>query len=246
MLKRIVIVLVAAIGLVLGSFSLAIAMPEPFFSHQLEVGRYKILTDRPIDAEQAKHVLATVEARLSKSPLNTPSANYNIVVPGGGLKRLFFFAPARKAGGVAYFPLSTNSIFLSDVDFKANQLIAASGCRPENKRTLAYFITHEITHLQTGAAMTPLSYLRLPVWVREGLADRIGLGVPDDTQALKEALKTHAQWGRNEWNRFGYYAHYRHAVNQMLDDKQMSITDLLSLRTPFDAQRGAPASTTQG
>jgi hypothetical protein len=58
----------------------------------------------------------------------------------------------------------------------------------EPPRTLAYCCAHELTHIVTGEHIGMVGLLRLPQWVREGIADYVAIENRQSFEQLSDAL----------------------------------------------------------
>jgi hypothetical protein len=140
--------------------------------------------------------------------------------------RFVLFANTRyKAGGLAYAPLSDN-IFLRTADFDANRLVGYSGKEAAGARTLSYYIAHEITHILVGRRLGFVRDWRLPAWKNEGYADLIAKAGDFNYELAREQLRK----GDRELDprRSGLYLRYHLLVAYLLDQKGISVDDLLN------------------
>ncbi len=231
--KRAIIALVASIVLLVVGVSLTIAMPQMLFDHDLKIGRMNIHSERSFERSDVVNVIADTEQRLAKSPINNRQTTYEVFIVETRWKRKLLFAPAEDVGGVTYFPLATRNVFLSGVNFAQNRLVSPHGYIPLANRTLSYFIAHEITHLQEGTSIGALTYVLMPKWIREGFADRVGLGHPSDRDYLAYSF-AHDAIDTKHWNRFGFYSDFRLVVDKLIDQGNMQVGELLVSRTPFE------------
>jgi len=204
----------------------ALAYPEPFFAYHTERGRLAIYSDRPFDTAKAQVLLANIDARISRSPLDTHRA-HAIFVSNAEWRRQLFFNVAGGAAGVNFYPLTRN-VFLRRSGIDANTLYGRSGKAAQPPRTLIYYGAHEITHSLTGEreGLTHLYNWRLPVWVREGYADYVGLGGRGqiNVAAYYKRYRAHdPQFVAGS----GFYDRYRMLAAFFLDHKHWSVPQLL-------------------
>ena len=139
----------AAVPLMLAALlGTALAYPQPFFAYHAERGRLAIYSDQPFDAAKAETLLANVDTRISRSPLDTHEA-HSIFVTNSEWRRRLFFNTAAGAAGVNFYPLTRN-VFLRHSDIDTNTLYGGSGKATQPPRTLTYYAAHEIGHSLTG------------------------------------------------------------------------------------------------
>ncbi len=206
----------------------ALAYPQPFFAYHTERGRLELYSDRPFDAAKAQAILAQVDIRLSRSPLDHHDATHRVFVSNAAWRRAIFMNTASGAGGVNFFPVTRN-VFTRSADIDNNHLIRPNGTPAENPRTFTYYATHEITHSLTGAdrGMAHLWNFGLPVWIREGYADYVGVGGRGrvDIDAMYKQYRAHEHTFDPK---SGYYARYRLLVAFLLDRKGWSVGQLMN------------------
>ena len=168
--------------------ALSLAFPKPLFAYSVERGALSIHSDEPIPAGEGERVLAEVVVRLARSPLAEFDAPMALYVANSAWRRawLWVVAPG-DAGGFIAAPATRGHAFLSGADFVSDKLIAPSGFRTQPPRTLAYYGAHELTHVQTVRAVGVVRFHLMPAWVREGLADYVGMP-PESAAALHASI----------------------------------------------------------
>ena len=211
-----------------------IAFPEPLFAYAASHGHIDVLSDRPIDEDGARSVLADVEARLARSPLPITEGRYKLIVTNEDWRRRIMFAPVYGVGGVVYYPLSRNHAFLSGADFSRDRLLHASGRAIEPPRTLAYYGAHELAHILTGQRAGVIRFHTMPTWVTEGLADYCALGSPGDLRAFDQLLGR-APITVEQMKRHGVYPRYRLLVTYFLEERRWTLDQLLQTTLSEDA-----------
>ena len=218
-------------GRVVGAIAVAvaglIAFPEPLFAYSASRGHVEVLSDHPIDAPGARAVMADVEARLARSPLPIVAGKYKMVVTNEDWRRRILFSPVYGVGGVAYYPLSRNHVYLSGADFARDRLLRANGTAVDPPRTLGYYGAHEIAHLLTGERAGAVRFHMLPTWVVEGLADYCALGSPGDLRAFDRLLGS-APIVLEQMNLYGVYPRYRMLVTYFLEERKWTLDQLLA------------------
>lgn len=213
--------------------STALAHPEPFFAYHTEHGRLAIYSDRPFDSRRAQALLADIDARISRSPLDTHQA-HAIFACNADWRRTIFMNTARGAAGVNFYPLTRN-VFLRRSDIDADTVYGGSGKPTARPRTLTYYGTHEIAHSLTGEreGLGHLYNWGLPVWVREGYADYVGLGGAGkiDVAAYYKRYRAHDP---HFIAGSGFYDRYRMLTAFFLDRKHWSVSQLLASNMTID------------
>jgi hypothetical protein len=218
-----------AIALLAITLTLAVlgllAHPQPLFAHNVTNGRLELWSDHPFDAEAGRRVLADIENRISRSPLDRRDGAHRIFVVNEPWRARLLFLWNYGVGGVNYYPFTRN-VFIRRSDIAAGRVLRYSGEFVEAPRTLAYYGAHEIAHSLTGEAVGPVRYHRLPAWVREGLADYIALPDEHDLKSLRAKLAA----GDRALNpkKSGLYARYRLMVTLALEKQGWTLDRLLN------------------
>jgi hypothetical protein len=204
--------------------ALVLAYPEPLFAYRLQQGHLELWSDRPFGEEAGRHVLDDVERRLSVSGLNRPGERFRIFTADEPWRRRIVFLWNDGAGGVAY-PIFSGHVFLRASSIERDVLYGPSGSPAAAPRTLAYFAAHEIGHSLTVREVGLWQYLHLPVWVREGVADYIGLAGNIDIPALAQKLRDCVP--DLDPARSGLYSRYHLLVAFLMKEKGLSLRDIL-------------------
>jgi hypothetical protein len=212
-----------------------IIYPKPLFAYTLAGKSLRVYSDEPIDEQGGRAFLAGAEAVLAKWPLAPQQKTYDIFVTNSRWRRALLFTYNFDAGGVVYYFPSGRNAFLSGADFPAGTLIAPSGFVPPPPRTLVYYGAHEVAHLLTGEAVGMLRFARLPVWIREGLADYVAMEGARDFPELAKAVGGLKEWPPIEViHRFGVYPKYRLLVAHFIEREGWSIRQLLNADLSFE------------
>lgn len=224
-------------GLLCGAIVALLFHPEPLYGYHVEAGRLRLYSDRPFDAGRGRAVLADVERRLVHAApgLQDPGSTYRIFVAHSEWRKRLSFLWNYGAGGVNYYPIA-HSVFLRQADIDADRLLRTDGSPVPPPRTLAYYATHEITHTLIGKRVGAIGNWRLPVWIREGIADYVGFDGQVDIDSLTRQLRA----GDRELDpvRSGLYARYRLLVAHMLVRERWSVERLLESGLPMaEAER---------
>jgi len=202
-----------------------LVFPEPFFACYTQYGRLALYSDEPFDPARARRLLAAVDSRLRRSPLDR-GAPASIFISNTDWRQRLFMNIAYGAGGVNFFPLTRN-VFLRNADIDADTLYGRSGRPTEQPRSLTYFATHEIGHTLTAERLGVLHLWnwRLPVWIREGSADFIGFGGSVDMFRLYRRYRAHDRYFDPET---GHYDRYRLLVAYFVLRKGWTMDRLLT------------------
>lgn len=220
---------IASAALVLAASAAAVlAYPQPLFSYHVERGRLAVYSDLPFDAKKAEALLDEVDYRIARSPLDRSDGVHRIFIANAPWRARLTFLWTYGAGGVNFNPLTRN-VFIRRSDVDADRVLTSLGPVPP-PRTLAYFAAHEIGHSLITERIGAVANWRLPVWIREGLADYIAFGGKVDVAALTRAF--HAGERDLDPKRSGLYARYRLLVAQFLEHEGWTIDQLLASRLP--------------
>lgn len=221
-LGGVALICVAAVGILI--------YPQPLFAYHVAEGRLELYSDRPFDPKQGRQVLANIERRMAASPLNDDN-KYRIFIANSDWRNRLVFLWSYGAGGVNYYPL--RNVFIRAADIDADRVKKRSGALVEPPRTLAYFGAHEIGHSLVAAKLGALAHQRLPVWIREGLADYIAFGGEVEIDELARGLRRDVP--ELDPQRSGLYARYRLMVAYLLEREDWTIATLLKSPPSGDA-----------
>jgi hypothetical protein len=216
---KICLILLGAIAALL----LLLSYPQPLFPWSVRINNLSLYSDQAFSSEDGKQVLGLAQTKLLRSPLYSPHNNYAIFICNSNWRRMIFFFADSKAGGLTYYPLSSN-VFLSGAAIKENHLISPSGRPDILGRTLDHFIVHEITHVLTGKYIGGRRLYYLPTWIKEGYAEYIGCGGAfNHDKAVQEFLN-----GSPYVNvpSSASYLRYTLIVSYLLENQQWSLTKL--------------------
>ena len=225
---RLLLVCVCAVMILAASVAGVLVLPQPLFTYHVAHGRLELYSDRPFNPDSGRRVLADVERRIARSPLDHRDGVHRIFVANGEWRRRLVFLWSYGASGLNYHPLTRN-VFIRESDINADRVLSTVGPVPR-PRTLAYYGAHEIGHSLIGEHIGAFANWRLPVWIREGLADYIGFGGNVDIDALTRALRSDED--ELDPKRSELYARYRLLVAFMLVREGWSIDRLLASNMP--------------
>jgi hypothetical protein len=206
----------------------ALVHPQPAFAYHVQLGRLSLFSDKPFDVDKSKRLLADVYRRLRLASLYHSDGEHRIFVANSYWRARLVFLWNFGAAGVNYYPLTRN-VFIRESDIDNDRVLRTAGpVLPP--RTLAYYAAHEIAHSLAGEAVGPVSYHSLPAWIREGVADYIGLAQPVDFEDLIERLR--ADDPELDPKRSGLYLRYRLLVSYFIDHEHWSLERLLASPMP--------------
>jgi hypothetical protein len=92
-------------------------------------------------------------------------------------------------------------------------------------RTLAYCCAHELTHIVTSEHIGVVGLLRLPGWVREGIADYVAIEDRQSFEQLSDALADRPV-DVPMMQIYGSYPRYRLLVTYFIEKKGWSVEQL--------------------
>ena len=222
--KKTLLKFLAAIAGVFATILLLLSVPQPFFRSSVTAKNLTLYSDQPFAPESGQRVLELAEAKLAQSPLYSAEQKHLVFICNARWRQRLFFTYVYGAGGVNYYPLTTN-VFLRNSIIEENCLIGPSGNRTSGERTLDYFIAHEITHTLTGQAVGGIAYHRLPQWKREGYADYVGKGAAFNYDEAKQAFL--ANDPKMDWAKSGLYWRFHLLVAHLLDKQHWSVQRVL-------------------
>ena len=209
-------------SLTFASAAMVFARPEPFFAFSRTVENITIYDVQPIP-NSADVALRQMVNTLNASPFE-PGQMSLFVANDGWRNKLYFFL-AQEAGGVVYYPVTYDHGFLSGADYSTGQLIK-DGRKVAPPRTLAYYGSHELTHAMTGQRVGALRYHLMPEWVREGIADYVALGAPQNYARMDTVLGEDPPT-LQILDAFGAYPRYRLLVSWFLEEQDWTLDALL-------------------
>jgi hypothetical protein len=203
-----------------------LAAPQPLYPYHLEHAGLELWSDQPVDQTAGHRFMADVEGRLAQSILGGVGGNRRIFIAGTAWRERLFFLWNHGAAGVNYYPFTRNA-FLRRSDVAADRLFGPAGRPAEPPRTLAYYAAHELAHGLTGERAGTVAFIRMPRWLREGLADYAALGAG---RAKEMAGSLAPDDPRLSPERSGHYLRFHLLVACAHEDAGLSLQQLLALR----------------
>jgi hypothetical protein len=209
---RIVIALLAVVAL----YTLILCFPQPFFHWSVRDNNLSLYSDLPFSTEDGKKILSLVQNKLAASPVYSTDDRHAVFVCNTGWRRSIFFFQHPTAGGLNYYPITSN-VFLSGAVIEENRLVSPSRLPDIFGRTLDHFIAHEITHTLTVKTAGFCKYRKLPNWIKEGYPEYVGRGQGSDYDEAVRAFLADAP----EMNSpsVAPYLRYRLLVAYLLEKK---------------------------
>jgi len=209
---------------VFASYLVLLCFPQPFFQWSVTSSNLTLYSDSSFSPEDGRRILELVEAKLAASPLFSAQMHHSIFICNARWRQLFFFNRQYRVGGVNYYPLTSN-VFLRDAVIEGNQLISPSGQAVQGDRTLAYFITHEISHTITKEEAGLYRHFNLPEYVREGYPDYVAKGNAFHYEEARRAFLSEAP-EMDRW-KSGLYLRYHLLVAHLLEKENWSVRQLI-------------------
>jgi hypothetical protein len=223
-IKRALLYASAASAIVVLSFGGLIAWPDPLFAFSLAAGKIVVASDHPIPAEGGERLLRDCEKLLERSPLVAEGRRYHLYVTNEDWRHRLFFLQSPDASGLTYYYGLGGDAFLSGANFETGRLVKW-GYVNAPPRTLAYYCAHELTHIVTGEHIGMVGLLRLPEWVREGIADYVAIENRQSFEQLSDALGDRPVDVRM-MQTYGSYPRYRLLVTYFIEKKGWSVEQL--------------------
>lgn len=221
-IKRALAFAILLFSITFASAAMVFARPEPFFIFSRTVENITIYDVEPIPSA-ADVALQEIVNTLHASPFDT--GDMSLFVANNGWRNKLYFFLAQGAGGVVYYPVTYNHGFLSGADYRSG-LLVKDNRKINPPRTLAYYGSHELIHVLTGQKVGALRYHTMPEWVREGLADYIALGAPDDYIELDSVLGDEPIQ-LQALDAYGAYPRYRLLVSWFMEEQDWTLDTLL-------------------
>jgi hypothetical protein len=208
---------------------LALAIhPQPLFAYSARRANVVLHARAPLPP-QAGPLLDEVVRRAARSPLYDPARVHHVFLCDTPSLFALFTLWDRKAGGVAqiYF---TGNVFIRPTNLARGRVIGPSGDEKGGERTLAYFLTHEVTHAMTADRVGRWRYARLRAFQKEGYADYVGFDHRVDFARGREALLRDDP--EMSPKRSGLYRRYELMVAHLLERRGLTVPELLA--APLD------------
>ena len=213
----------AVVAMVAGYLALVIH-PQPLFAHSLQRGNIVLYTRRPLPPE-ATPILDDAVRRISASPLYEAGRTHHVFVCDSPITYAFFTLWNHRSGGVTdTWAWGNASIRPSNV--KRNRVIGRNGLEKGGARTLSYYIAHEVTHAMTADRVGRLHMRGLSAFQTEGYADYVAFAKPVDIARGRADLI--ANTDDMDPSKSGYYDRYRLLVGYLLQERKLSVDQLLA------------------
>jgi hypothetical protein len=217
-----------ALGLaaLVGAYLALAIHPQPLFAYTLQRGNLVLHARQPLP-DQAAPTLDDALARVSRSPLYDAARLHHVFLCGTSLLYDFFTLWDYRSGGVTH-TWFTGNVFIRPADVRRGRVIGRSGVEKGGERTLAYYVAHEVTHAMSADRAGRWRLSRLAAFQREGYADYVAFARPVDLQRGRADLE--ANTADMDPHRSGHYDRYRLLVGYLLQQRGLSVDELLARR----------------
>jgi len=181
----------------LAGFAGLILNPHVLYAHSVEIGKFTVYADEPIDSEVLVPFLALADAAVSESELADASYTYRIVfahkTPYNRLDNLIFdpYAAAR--------PTANTIIVKAPVDWQAGEALT-----DQSRIGFAYLFAHEMMHCLQAHKYGLVRFNPFtppPMWKLEGYPEYISqpLAKREQEISLKEGILMWEQAKKGAW-----------------------------------------------
>lgn len=155
------------------AYAAVLAAPQALaFPFTATVGKYRVYSERPIDAAALTMVLVKADARLATSPINQPPLAHSIFLTDGGWRWRVLATGAE--GGFALSRGYSDAIIVNSSDIAGDRV--TNGAAIGGTRPLSQVIAHEATHGLLRRRYGVLIDFTAPQWKREGYCDYVAGG----------------------------------------------------------------------
>ncbi len=178
-----------AVALLAGAAVAVLRFPQPLFAWSVAVGNLTLYSDTPFDPAAGRTLLGLARAKLLASPVFSTAERHRVFICHTSWRKWLFlnYQYPRGAGGVNYYPITTN-VFLRDGVIAENRMLTRAGRPVPGERTLDYFIAHEIAHSLAARVAGWSGNHGLAEWVREGYPEYVARRGSFDYEETRRAL----------------------------------------------------------
>jgi hypothetical protein len=219
----------------LGAWLTLIIHPQPLFAYSARRANVVLHARAPLPPE-ATPLLDEVVRRVSRSPLYDPARVHHVFLCDTPSLFALFTLWQRRSGGVTQ-PEFVGNVFIRPSNIVRNRVIGPSGDEKSGERTLAYYISHEVTHAMTADRVGRWRYAHLAAFQKEGYADYVGFDHRVDLARGRAALER--EDAEMSPSRSGLYKRYELMVAYLLERRGMTVDQLLARpidRRPVEAE----------
>ncbi len=209
-------------------YLLWVGFPEPWFSHRFTHNSITVYSDQMLEEETVSEILTLVQSKISQSELYNFDQRYKVYLCHS--PRLFrLFNPFH------IYAIGVNTSLLNGKTFIRTPLISQNQILDSNReivpypKTLANTIAHEITHKMVVDAVGRRAFHNLERWIIEGYAEYIGIG---ETGYID--ISTLVNKETDDMRLIEKYQAYHIVMENMLDQKNLTIEDILTQNIPWE------------
>jgi hypothetical protein len=226
-LRRTGLLLAAAVG----AWLTLVIHPQPLFAYSARRAGVVLHARAPLPPE-AGPLLDEVVRRVSRSPLYDPARVHHVFLCDTPSLFAVVTLWQRRSGGVTQ-PQFVGNVFIRPSNIVHNRVIGPSGDEKPGERTLAYYISHEVTHAMTADRVGRWRYAHLAGFQVEGYADYVGFDHRVELARGRAALERDD--AEMSPARSGLYKRYELMVTYLLERRGMSVDQLLA--RPMDRRQ---------
>ncbi len=208
-------------------YAALLARPQLVFAYEARAGNLVLHARAPLPP-RALEIAAGARERVARSRFYDPHATYDVYLCDTPALFALYAREDYRAGGVASG--ITHDAFLRPAHVERDRLVGPSGMEADGRRTLTYFVAHEVAHLMVMRRVGSWRHHGLERWQREGYADYVAKAGAFDFDAAADGLRRGAP--ELDPARSGLYLRYHLLVAYLLDREGMTPEALLS--APID------------
>ncbi|MEZ6129364.1 MAG: hypothetical protein R3C59_11830 [Planctomycetaceae bacterium] len=207
------------------AYLLLIFFPSSLFAWHVQVGEFRVYSDRHIPAG-IDEVIGRAVTKLETSPFYSGTETFDLYIANDAWRRTLLNPRGARAFGGA-LALTGNTI-LNRADIEKDQI---HNDQPTyNQRPLHQVIAHECTHQMLARNYGLIRYLCLPTWKNEGYCEFVA---GDSTIPLNDA-PTLLRKANPDPPPAIRYAEYHLAVRECLVGRRMSVDDFFEDDVKFE------------
>lgn len=172
-------------------------------------------------------IIRKASVKIITSPLYRSDSQYRVYLCDSPICFTYFANTNYEVGGIAYVFFNGNTFIRPSIP-ESNKIIRFTGeVLEDSDRPLSYYIAHELTHTMTVNRTGRVAYSQMPVWIQEGYADYVAKGSIDLVDARVKIKNDDPKYKPQS---SGLYLKYHAMVQYLLEEKKISVEDLLNRR----------------